>query len=200
MRKPSVALFGCLLAVAAASCTRAIPTVQVAPPTPAQIPLTIPPAPEPTGLEAFAYRPTAIVTWASPVGRLESDEARAIVTAFALEDRESAETARGLRIDLVHLHPPDSCSLIFLAQSRLCASANAAIYFGEEDLQRVRDGVAHGNFDNLIVSYFVTRQRMRRVGLLVGGYDFIDHDRSDLVTLIERGMTTFTTTSAVAHP
>ena len=81
MHRSSATAITCLLALAITSCTGAVANVQVGPPVPAQIPLALPAPPEPTPLEAFASRPSAIVTWASPVGRLESSNSRAILTA-----------------------------------------------------------------------------------------------------------------------
>jgi hypothetical protein len=189
MSGPSVAVFSCLLALATTGCAPAMPSVQVGPPTPTQFPLTLPPPPEPTPLEAFASRPTAIVAWANPVGRLESSDSRAIVTALALEDRDSEETMRGLRVDLVHLRPPQSCTLRFWSHSVLCGRANAAIFFEEGVLPRVRDGVVRGNAEhNLIISYRSRMRNTERIGLIIGGYQFADRERSELVTLIEQGI------------
>ena len=187
MRALSAAVMSCLVTVATTSCTRVMSSAQVGPPAPTQIPLALPPPPEPTPLEAFASRPTAIVAWAYPVGRLESSDSRAIVTALALEDRESEETMRGLRIDLVHLRPPESCSLRF--GSWWCAQANAAIYFEEKVLPRVRDGVVRGNAeDNLILSFRARMRNVERIGLIIAGYEFADRERSELVALIERAI------------
>ncbi len=57
---------------------------------------------QPTSLETFVGRPTARIGWAQPEGRLESAQARVLVTAFVVEDAvEPSQRMRGARIDLV---------------------------------------------------------------------------------------------------
>jgi len=62
-----------------------------------------PPLP-PTPLEALAGRPTAQVTWSEVIGRLESRESRATITALVVEDEASEPSVmRGIRVDLAHV-------------------------------------------------------------------------------------------------
>jgi hypothetical protein len=141
-----------------------------------------------TPLEAFAANPGAVVVWASPIGRLETTTSRAIVTALALEDRQSLRIMRGLRIDLVHLQPPSTCNLRFVSHAVLCARANAAVDLEEDILGRVRNGIAQGNAEqSLIISYVQSGPSERSTGLIVGGYTFAGRQPAELMALIERG-------------
>lgn len=142
-----------------------------------------------TPLEVFAANPSTVIVWASPIGRLESPTSRAIVTAVAIADRRSLNVMRGLRIDLVHLQSPDTCGLRFASHAVLCAQANAAVYFEEDILGRVRDGIARGNAEqDLIISYVQGRPSSERpTGLIIGGYTFSGRQPSELMTLVERG-------------
>ena len=57
---------------------------------------------QPTNLETFVGRPTARIVWAQPEGRVDSAQARVLVTAFVVEDAvEPSQRMRGARIDLV---------------------------------------------------------------------------------------------------
>ena len=139
-----------------------------------------------TPLEAFAANPSTVIVWASPIGRLESPASRAIVTAVAIADRQSLNVMRGLRVDLVHLQSPDTCGLRFASHAVLCAQANAAVYFEEDILGRVRDGIARGNAeDDLIISYVTGREPP--TGLIIGGYTFAGRQPSELMALVELG-------------
>ena len=56
---------------------------------------------QPTRLEAFAGQPTAKVTWSNEVGRIDSAEAHAVVTALVVEDQvQTPNRMGGIRIDL----------------------------------------------------------------------------------------------------
>lgn len=56
----------------------------------------------PTSLETFVGRPTARIVWAHREGRVDSAQARVLVTTFAVEDAvEPSQRMRGARIDLV---------------------------------------------------------------------------------------------------
>ena len=61
-------------------------------------------SPTATQLEAFerfAEGPAARVAWSNEIGRIETDRARAVVTALIVEDAaEVAQPMRGIRIDL----------------------------------------------------------------------------------------------------
>jgi hypothetical protein len=57
---------------------------------------------QPTSLETFVGRPTARIVWAKPAGRVDSAQARVLVTTFVVEDAiEPAQRMRGARIDLI---------------------------------------------------------------------------------------------------
>jgi hypothetical protein len=142
----------------------------------------------PTPLEAFAGNPGSVVVWASPIGRIESQASRAIVTAVAIQDRQSLRIMRGLRIDLVHRVPPSTCNLRFVSHAVLCARPNAAVYFEEDILGRVREGLAQGNAErSLIFSYFQGPVSEGTTGLVIGGYTFEGRQPADLSALVEQG-------------
>lgn len=146
-----------------------------------------------TSFEAFAANPGTVVVWASPIGRLESPASRAIVTAVAIADRRSLDVMRGLRIDLVHLQAPDTCGLRFASHAVLCRRANAAVYFAEDILGRVQDGIARGNAeDSLIISYAQGLPPERTTGVIIGGYTFVGRQPSELIALVERGISELT--------
>ena len=68
------------------------------------------PSLRPTPLEAFAARPAARVTWSKVIGRLESPESRATVTALVVADETGApREMRGVRIDLAHAGATPNC-------------------------------------------------------------------------------------------
>jgi hypothetical protein len=143
---------------------------------------------DPTELEAFAAMPTSMVIWASPVGRLDAPESRAIVTAVALEDRETQIVMRGLRIDLIHVQPQPDCNLRWLLPSVLCARENAAIWLEGDILGRVRDGIERGNAEsNLIISFRRGRPEPT-TGLIIGGYQFDGLQPVDLLNLVDSGI------------
>ena len=59
------------------------------------------PSLQPTGLEALAGQPTAKVTWSNEVGRIDSAEAHAVVTALVIEDQvQPPHRMSGIRIEL----------------------------------------------------------------------------------------------------
>ena len=148
----------------------------------------------PSIFETFAVNQATFVSWATPIGRVETVESRAIVTAVVYEDRHVSQRMRGLRIDLVHLQPPDTCNLLFRRRAELCAMPNAAIYFDEESLPSVRDGVAHGNYDNLIGRWRLSRGvGATTTGIHIGGYTFTGRGLDEVDALIERGTTALQT-------
>jgi hypothetical protein len=72
----------------------------------------------PSAFEAFARRPEATFTWSKEVGRLDSRDSHAVVTALVVEDSTSQlKRMRGLRIDFSW------------------AGQRSAIYVGESLLQ-----------------------------------------------------------------
>ena len=65
-----------------------------------------------TRLEAFAGQPTANVTWSKEVGRIDSAEARAVVTALVVEDEvQPPHRMGGIRIDLATQNETDQVYL-----------------------------------------------------------------------------------------
>ncbi len=59
-------------------------------------------APQPTPLEAFAKQPGSRVAWAGEVGRIDSKEGHAVITALVVEDNaQPPDRLRGVRIDLL---------------------------------------------------------------------------------------------------
>jgi hypothetical protein len=78
---------------------------------------------QPTPLEAFAQLPATHVAWSSEVGRIDSSEAHAIVTALILEDTaRPPDRMRGLRI---HLSSGDSQDDVYLGEETLGVYKNA---------------------------------------------------------------------------
>jgi hypothetical protein len=72
---------------------------------------------QPTPLEAFAGLSATHVAWSKDVGRIESAEARAVITALVLEDTaQPADRMRGVRIEL---SSRDSKDEIFLGEETL---------------------------------------------------------------------------------
>lgn len=137
----------------------------------------------------FTEDMSGVVVWASPIGRLESPDSRAVVTAVALEDRATEEITRGVRIDLIHRQPNPDCNLRFAAHARLCAEEGAAIFIDENELMRVRDDVDRGNAaGNLIYSWRSGVGNALTSGLTIGGYTFAGSERTELATIIERGI------------
>jgi hypothetical protein len=141
--------------------------------------------PSRSAFEAFAKQPDVRILWAQPIGDLDSVGSQATLFAVVLADSNQI-TRRGLRIDLRHLDPNVNCHVMFKAA--LCAQSNAAIWFEEEGIDRVRAGVARGNLDNLIIRYRGSEPRPGH-GLLIGGYTFADRTPEDVLSLLDRGRT-----------
>ncbi len=77
----------------------------------------------PTKLEAFATQPSARVVWAKEVGRIDSDEARVVITALIVEDAVPLPARmRGIRIDLVNQKAKDE---VYLEEAKLEAVTKA---------------------------------------------------------------------------
>lgn len=113
-------------------------------------------------LERFSKSPTARVTWSKEVGRINSSEAQAVVTALIVED--SAQTPRqmrGVRLDLTSGGSKDQVyadedlltrvkkaldevtnvmGLFFGDMSRGWPSGNSSCYGSCEFLQEFREG------------------------------------------------------------
>jgi hypothetical protein len=72
---------------------------------------------QPTQLEAFAGQATAQVTWSKEVGRIESAEARVVVTALVVKDEmQPRRRMRGIRIELAG---PNATDRVYLAEPEL---------------------------------------------------------------------------------
>jgi hypothetical protein len=81
------------------------------------------PALQPTPLEAFASLPATHVAWSREVGRLDSTEAHAIVTALTLEDTaQPPDRMSGVRLDLSTENARDQ---VYLGEETLGAYKNA---------------------------------------------------------------------------
>lgn len=81
------------------------------------------PSLEPTRLEAFAKQPAARVTWSKEVGRIDSVEARVVVTTLIVEDAgQTPHQMRGIRFDLVNQNATDQ---VYLEEAKLEAVRKA---------------------------------------------------------------------------
>ena len=152
-----------------------------------------PPLP-PTPLEAFAARPTAQVAWAKVIGRLESRESRATITALIVEDETSEpRVMRGIRVDLAHVGAAPSCEWKYTAWRVMCQRADAAVYVEEGRLEAVRDSLQRGAAElrpmEFISQYRVSGAGRASAGLIVCGYQFSGRRREDLAELFTRAIT-----------
>ncbi len=78
---------------------------------------------QPTPLEAFASLPATHVAWSREVGRIESTEAHAVVTALTLEDTaQPPDRMSGVRLDLSTANARDQ---VYLGEETLGAYKNA---------------------------------------------------------------------------
>jgi hypothetical protein len=78
---------------------------------------------QPTPLEAFAELPATHIAWSKEVGRLDTSDAHAVVTALVLEDTaQPPDQMCGIRIDL---RDRDSKDQIYLGVETLAAYRNA---------------------------------------------------------------------------
>jgi len=78
---------------------------------------------QPTPLEAFAKMPATHIAWSNEVGRLDTSEAHAVVTALVLEDAaQPPDRMRGIRIDLRNR---DSEDQVYLGEETLGVYKNA---------------------------------------------------------------------------
>jgi hypothetical protein len=151
------------------------------------------PSLEPTPLEAFAGRPTARVAWSKVIGRLESQESRATVTALILEDVTSEPSVmRGIRVDLAHIGAHPSCDWKNSAWRIMCQRANAAVYVEDGRLEAVSNGIKRGAAAlrpmEFISQYRTTNPLQASTGLIVCGYQFSDRQPGDLAELFTRAI------------
>jgi hypothetical protein len=96
------------------------------------------PSLQPTPLEAFAGQPTALVTWSKEIGRIESAEARVVVTAFIVEDAlQRPHRMSGIRIGLTNQNATDR---VYLDEPKLeeLKKALDEIERGIEDFRKER--------------------------------------------------------------
>jgi hypothetical protein len=102
---------------------------------------------QPTPLEVFARLPATHVEWSNEVGRIDSTEAHAIITALILTDTaQPADRMRGVRIDL---SSRDSQDEVYLGEETLNAYKNALDEISSDATRErsqgtLRDGVTPG--------------------------------------------------------
>jgi Surface antigen variable number repeat len=152
----------------------------------------------PSPLEAFAARPNAKVVWSQSVGQLESQDARAMITALIVEDPTSTPSLmRGLRMDLAHNVSNPNCNLRYEAWKIMCERTNAAVFIEEERLVEVRNRLDGGSAQ-LRHMEFISRyeQRMNSggamvpvaKGLILCGYQFSDREPRELAAMFTKGI------------
>jgi hypothetical protein len=108
------------------------------------------PSPQPTPLEAFARQPATYISWSKEVGRFDSSEAHAVVTALVLEDKaQRPHQMRGVRIDLSSQDSEDE------------------VYLGEETLGTYKSGL-----DEISRNILESRNSARD-GLVPGGTSYL---------------------------
>jgi hypothetical protein len=152
------------------------------------------PSLQPSPLEAFVGRPTAEVTWSKVIGRLESQEARATITALIVEDKTTAPSVmRGIRVNLTHIGATPSCDWKYWAWRIMCQRANAAVYVEEGPLETVRNSIKRGAAElrpmEFISQYSTTTPGRASTGLIVCGYQFSDRRPEDLAELFTSAIT-----------
>jgi len=105
--------------------------------------------PQPTPLEAFAKQTGSRVAWSSEVGRIDSKEGHAVITALAVEDNaQPPDRLRGVRIDL---SDQDGKDQVYLGEETLPAFKNAF----DEISQSAAHGCASNSGDVCPPSLFV---------------------------------------------
>jgi hypothetical protein len=78
---------------------------------------------QPTPLEWFAHEPATHIAWSDEVGRLDSTDAHAVVTAVILEDTaQIPNRLRGIRLDLANRSSKDE---VYLDEETLGVYKNA---------------------------------------------------------------------------
>jgi hypothetical protein len=127
------------------------------------------------------------------IGRLESRESRATITALIVEDETSEpRVMRGIRVDLAHVGATPSCEWKYTAWRVMCHRADAAVYVGEGRLEAVRDSLQRGAAQlrpmEFISQYSTTAEGRASTGLIVFGYQFSGRRRGDLAGLFTRAM------------
>lgn len=131
------------------------------------------PSPHPTALEAFARQPATHVVWSSEVGRLDSREAHAIVTALVLENSARPhDRVGGIRIDL---SSPDSKDAVYLGEEVLVVYKNALDEIGRNvpgHRKSARDDLEPGGTSCLGTGTFWYADNRPRVHDLSAAYCF----------------------------
>jgi len=140
-------------------------------------------------LEAFATRSTARVIWSKTIERLDASEARATITALAVEDSTETPTImRGVRIDLEHLVPNPKCDQVYLAWRVMCKRANAAVFIEEARLDEVRYWLGLGSAQlrhaEYISQYRSGASGRESTGMILCGYVFPGRTLSELADLL----------------
>lgn len=136
------------------------------------------PAPslQPTPLEAFARQPATHIAWSKEVGRFDSSEAHAVVTALVLEDTaQPPHQMRGVRIDL---SSQDSKDEVYLGEETLGTYKSALDEISRnipESRNSPRDGLVPGGISYLGSCIFWNPNNTARVHALNATYYFAPH-------------------------
>src|SRR5689334_18679155 len=112
---------------------------------------------QPTPLEAFAKQTASRVAWSSEVGRIDSKEGHAVITALVVEDSaQPPDRLRGVRIDL---SDQDGKDQVYLGEETLPAfkAALDEISF-ERDRKSTRLNSSHSS-----ISYAVFCLKKKRI-------------------------------------
>lgn len=147
------------------------------------------PSLQPTPLEAFASLPATRVAWSKEIGRLDSREAHAVVTALILEDTaRPPDRMRGIRIDLSDLTSKDE---VYLGEETLGAYKNALDEITQStsvSRNKERDNAARGGTDYLGARLFWYGDNRPRVHALnAANYIAPDSEGLTLSAFKDRG-------------
>ena len=157
---------------------------------------------QPTKLEAFASQSDAQVTWFKETGRIESSEARVVITALVVEDTSHAPSRmRGVRLDLFNNNATDQ---VYLEEARLepVKKALDQIESEIEDFQKEREGAAYRyrgaaefwhpdqRIHTLNAAYYIAPDSsgLSLSAYKAQGFRFPDHRPSELAAAIGRAM------------
>jgi hypothetical protein len=184
--------------IACAACLLSIGQSQVSPS----------PSLQPTPLEWFARQSATHVAWSDEVGRLDSTEAHAVVTAIVLEDTaQPPDRLRGIRIDLANQSTKDEVYLdeetLGVYEKALNEISHGAPQFRDRSAKNVAPGGA-GYFGAEVFWYGDRAPRVRALdaayyfasdssGLALHAgknaeFRFPDQDPLQLAAAIERAM------------
>jgi hypothetical protein len=106
---------------------------------------------QPTPVEAFAGLPATHTAWSKEVGRIESGEAQAVITALVLEDTaQPPDRMRGVRIEL---SSRDSKDAIFLGEETLSIYKRALDEITTEAIRQRSEGTARDSVTTDGTSY-----------------------------------------------